>query len=432
MEEFLEDLFETKNEEDQYMETDIDLTLIEDISDMNVNLSTVFVKDFCPGYIVLGSRPENCRIVIAFCDAFGEELSGNFLLNFVSCRMFLNIGTNEVYMDATMFSQGTVCFKFSEEILDQIRQCKEPKVHFKLILYPQNCGNQLRVSSFFHSHNSLKLDVYKVQELNKEVKFSNSSRIKSGSSAYLDNEIKSFGNVDSSGLNLFHLAVLYNHERLVKLLLSHEFQRVLPELPFGKTEDSSENTPLHLAAQIGSLVLCKLLIEQGAQVREQNKIGLLPVDLARRNKHFSVVRFLANVGIRENIIPVEERSITSDSGSKKSTTSPMRKLEETGLEEALRSLSLKDRMAVHLANATPSRGGEESTSIEAALKLMNAQEKKEMGVEVSKIQKNFRKWLLRKKIQAFAVNSNKPLEQQIKSIIIIQRLVRQHQSKKKN
>jgi ankyrin repeat protein len=57
-------------------------------------------------------------------------------------------------------------------------------------------------------------------------------------------------------------------------------------------EDAFGSTPLHDAAQVGSIVMVKKLLEHGANMHWQNHKGKMPVDLAVEHRHREVVECL--------------------------------------------------------------------------------------------------------------------------------------------
>ena len=70
-------------------------------------------------------------------------------------------------------------------------------------------------------------------------------------------------------------------------------------------KDNDGNTPLHLAAYLGHLMLTNILIKNGANVNDQNNLGQTPLHLAALENHKYVVQNLVdnketNIGTEDN------------------------------------------------------------------------------------------------------------------------------------
>jgi ankyrin repeat protein len=64
-------------------------------------------------------------------------------------------------------------------------------------------------------------------------------------------------------------------------------------------EDMHGSTPLHHAAQAGSVMMVKKLLEHGANMHWKNHKGQFPVNLAREYRYWEVVEFLGEKGSDE-------------------------------------------------------------------------------------------------------------------------------------
>lgn len=61
-----------------------------------------------------------------------------------------------------------------------------------------------------------------------------------------------------------------------------------------------QRSPLHLACMYGYIETAKALIEAGAIASKQDINGLLPLDLAKANKHSELVDYIASIMSRTN------------------------------------------------------------------------------------------------------------------------------------
>lgn len=90
---------------------------------------------------------------------------------------------------------------------------------------------------------------------------------------------------DSNCRTLLHWAALNGKEQLVEFLLKFEQCSV-------DEEDDTGATPLILSTLKGSLSICKMLIERGANVNQSNKNGHTPVKYAGSKNHKEILIYL--------------------------------------------------------------------------------------------------------------------------------------------
>lgn len=90
---------------------------------------------------------------------------------------------------------------------------------------------------------------------------------------------------DSNCRILLHWAALMGKERLVEFLL--KFQQCPVDEP-----DDTGATPLILASLKGSLPICKMLIERGADVNKQNNNGHSPVKYVSSKNYCEILTYL--------------------------------------------------------------------------------------------------------------------------------------------
>lgn len=102
--------------------------------------------------------------------------------------------------------------------------------------------------------------------------------------------------VDLDGFSPLVHAVVRGHTGTVRILL--DYTAAIGSVPRAKTE-SSDLSPLALAAQGGHVDITKLLLERGAKV-EANTEGLLPQTLAARAGHTECLRVLIDAGVDVN------------------------------------------------------------------------------------------------------------------------------------
>ena len=82
-----------------------------------------------------------------------------------------------------------------------------------------------------------------------------------------------------------HTACLSGHVEVVKTY-NLSIYEVL------HASDSSGNTPLHLACEVGSEDVVQVLIDSGAGVSEANNEGMVPTHIAAQNGSVSIVKRL--------------------------------------------------------------------------------------------------------------------------------------------
>jgi ankyrin repeat protein len=89
-----------------------------------------------------------------------------------------------------------------------------------------------------------------------------------------------------SGYSALHLAVEYENEELVKLLLSYEET---------ETELITMNyeTALHIACKYNNYNIVKLLVESGSEINQYNDKGILPIGLTNSKK---ITKYLLEKG----------------------------------------------------------------------------------------------------------------------------------------
>lgn len=94
---------------------------------------------------------------------------------------------------------------------------------------------------------------------------------------------------DANQRLILHWAAVMGKERLVELLLKFE------ECPVDDADDTNA-TPLILATLKGSLPICKMLLEKGANVNHRNANGHTPVKYAGSKNHKELLVHLLDVG----------------------------------------------------------------------------------------------------------------------------------------
>jgi ankyrin repeat protein len=89
-----------------------------------------------------------------------------------------------------------------------------------------------------------------------------------------------------SGYSVLHIAVEYNNEELVKLLLSYkEIEKELITMNY--------ETALHIACKYNNYNIVKLLVESGSEINQYNNKGILPIGLTNSKK---ITKYLLEKG----------------------------------------------------------------------------------------------------------------------------------------
>lgn len=98
---------------------------------------------------------------------------------------------------------------------------------------------------------------------------------------------------DANHRLILHWAAVMGKERLVEFLLKFN------ECPVDEADDTGA-TPLILATLKGSLPICKMLIERGANVNHRNANGHTPVKYAGSKNHKDLLTYLLDCGGNPN------------------------------------------------------------------------------------------------------------------------------------
>lgn len=107
---------------------------------------------------------------------------------------------------------------------------------------------------------------------------------------------------DAEGWTALHWAVHENREAVVRVLLDHDAAAGV------NTPDTAGSTPLLLAAEAGSEVLVRLLLERGADKDAVNRDGLSALTLAATGGHAAVLQILLDVGARVDMADPHSRA----------------------------------------------------------------------------------------------------------------------------
>lgn len=94
---------------------------------------------------------------------------------------------------------------------------------------------------------------------------------------------------DANHRSILHWAAIMGKERLVELLLKFK------ESPLDEPDDTGA-TPLILATLKGSMPICRMLIERGANVNQRNSNGHTPVKYASSKNHKELLSYLLDCG----------------------------------------------------------------------------------------------------------------------------------------
>lgn len=94
---------------------------------------------------------------------------------------------------------------------------------------------------------------------------------------------------DANHRLILHWAAVMGKERLVEYLLKQQ------QCPIDEPDDTGA-TPLILATLKGSMVICKQLIERGANVNQRNLNGHTPVKYAGSKNHKELLAYLLDCG----------------------------------------------------------------------------------------------------------------------------------------
>jgi hypothetical protein len=88
---------------------------------------------------------------------------------------------------------------------------------------------------------------------------------------------------------------------ILTLVSSNDVERVKESVGHHKSQlrqvDFDGNTPLHIAAMLGSREMVEALLDAGADPAAKNKDGETPLDVAQRDRRRKVVRLLENPGV---------------------------------------------------------------------------------------------------------------------------------------
>lgn len=96
---------------------------------------------------------------------------------------------------------------------------------------------------------------------------------------------------DANHRSILHWAAVLGKERLVEFLLKFK------DCPFDEPDGDDINaTPLILATLKGSLPICRMLIEKGANVNHQNSNGHTAVKYAGSKNHKELLHYLLDCG----------------------------------------------------------------------------------------------------------------------------------------
>ncbi len=99
--------------------------------------------------------------------------------------------------------------------------------------------------------------------------------------------------VFEGGVTPLHVAVMYNHEAIVALLIQAGAK-------LNEKDSNTLATPLHMAALYGRTSVAKLLIQKGANIEEKMKFGITPLMVAAQFNQPQIVEVLLNAKAKVN------------------------------------------------------------------------------------------------------------------------------------
>ena len=225
----------------------------------------------------------------------------------------------------------------------------------------------------------------------------------------MSNELNS---LDESGYALLHYTVIYNHERLTRVLLQHGANTNLCT--------ATGDSPLHFAAENGNTDICRLLLQHGADGNLTDAFGLTAFHIAQQNGNDEAAALLesechsASNSLLDRLAFAPAKSSHVDWNEEVPSAQKREDIDTKLLRGALASMSLKDRCALSLVNKEPHEEGlgrsrsssdvqsivsENEENLQAAIAAMHETERAELEEEARKIQTNFRKWMLRKNVE---------------------------------
>lgn len=217
--------------------------------------------------------------------------------------------------------------------------------------------------------------------------------IKFGNENMQNKQIEQYFGFDDKGLNLLHYSVLFNRIDLFDRLLSVNFS------PNTLTSDGS--SILHLAVESGNLELCKTILGHKKfklSVLLQNTKGRTALDIAKEKNHKQIINLLTlNKSDNEGIITQNNSTSLYDS-SKKYQEDIVEALSDLSLKHkcALSVSVAKGFSQKHVKQFVKNN----FKSYLIAIKAMNTEERNDVELEAEKIRSNFRQWLLQKKVES--------------------------------
>jgi polar amino acid transport system substrate-binding protein len=110
-----------------------------------------------------------------------------------------------------------------------------------------------------------------------------------GHTAFAKRLIARGADVNKTGWTPLHYAATGGHLEMIKLLLE--------EHAYIDTESPNKTTPLMMAAEYGSEAAVKLLLQEGADTRVKNQLGLIAADFAAKAERMDLARYLDKLAI---------------------------------------------------------------------------------------------------------------------------------------